>query len=157
MIGTEVRAKHILVDTEEQAKDILKRIRQKEDFSKLAEQYSKDKGSAKNGGDLGSFSRGRMVPQFEAGAFSLKVGEISGPVRTQFGYHIIQVTDKKEGRIGTFEEVKGGLEKQLMIEKQKALFDSYIEKLKKNSKIETAAYESELKALKLDVDKEKTP
>lgn len=157
VIGTEVRAKHILVDTEEQAKDILKRIRQKEDFSKLAERYSKDKGSAKNGGDLGSFSRGRMVPQFEAAAFSLKVGEVSGPVRTQFGYHIIQVTDKKEGRIGTFEEVKGGLEKQLMIEKQKALFDSYIEKLKKNSKIETAAYESELKALNLDLDKEKTP
>jgi len=98
-----------------------------------------------------------MVPQFEAAAFSLKVGDVSSPVRTQFGYHIIQVTDKKEGRIGTFEEVKGGLEKQLMIEKQKALFDSYIEKLKKNSKIETAAYESELKALKLDLDKEKTP
>ncbi len=149
-IGTEVRAKHILVDSEEQAKDILKKVRQNENFSKLAEQYSKDRATAKNGGDLGFFGRGRMVPEFEAVAFNLKVGEVSGTVKTRFGYHIVQVTDRKEGRAGSFEEIKGALERQLMIEKQKSLFDAYVDKLKKNAKIETAAYETEMKALKVE-------
>ncbi len=149
-IGTEIKAKHILVDSEDMAKNIVKKIRQGESFSKLAEQYSKDKATAKNGGDLGFFGRGRMVPEFEAVAFNLKIGEISGTVKTRFGYHIVQVTDRKEGRAGSFEEIKGALERQLMIEKQKSLFDAYVDKLKKNAKIETAAYETELKAVKVE-------
>lgn len=158
-IGTEVKAKHILVDTEQQAKDVLKKLTQNENFSRLAEQYSRDKATAKIGGDLGFFGRGRMVPEFEAVAFNLKVGEVSGPVKTRFGYHIVQVTDRKEGRPGSFDEIKGTLERQLMIEKQKALFDTYVEKLKKDAKIETAVYETELKALtveKAPADESKT-
>ena len=150
-IGTEVRARHILVDTEEQAKDIIKKLRLNENFSMLAGQYSKDKATAKNGGDLGFFGRGRMVPEFEAVVFNLKVGEnVNVPIKTRFGYHIVQVTDRKEGRAGGFEEVKGALERQLMIEKQKTLFDTYIEKLKKEAKIETAQFEAELKTLKAE-------
>lgn len=144
-VGLEVRAKHILVETEAEAEDILKKIKAGESFSDLAERLSKDKGSAKKGGDLGFFSRGRMLPEFEKVAFSLKPGEISNPVRTRFGYHIIKITDRKEGRLGDFEEVKGIIEKKLTVEKQKNLFDSYIKKLKKEYNVET--YESELKTL----------
>jgi parvulin-like peptidyl-prolyl isomerase len=70
-----------------------------EDFAKLAKQYSQDPGSAANGGDLGYFAKGKMVPAFEEAAFALKVGEISKPVRTVYGYHIIKVTDKKDGQV----------------------------------------------------------
>lgn len=146
-IGSEVRASHILVDSEENAKNILQRIQRGESFSSLAEKVSKDEGSAKNGGDLGFFGRGRMMPEFERVAFSLKTGEVSNPVRTRFGYHIIKVTDRKEGRLGGFEEVKDAIAQRLTREKQKDLFDSYVEKLKKEYK--TEIYETELKALKI--------
>lgn len=147
MVGVEVRASHILVDSEEDARNILQRIKHGESFSVLAKEFSKDKGSAKNGGDLGFFGRGRMVPEFERVAFSLKTGEVSNPVQTRFGYHIIKLTDRKEGRLGDFEEVKNAIARQLTIEKQKNLFNSYIEKLKKDYK--TEIYETELKALKM--------
>lgn len=137
MTGLEVKASHILVNAETEAEDVLKRIQNGEGFSKLAEELSMDKGTAKNGGDLGFFGRGRMVPEFEKAVFSLKPGETSRPVKTKFGYHIIKVTDKKEGRTRDFEEVKPSIEKRLTIEKQRSLFDSYIEKLKgKPNKIE---------------------
>lgn len=148
-----VRAKHILVETETEAEDILKRIQKGESFSGLAKKHSKDKGSASKGGDLGFFSRGKMVPEFEKVAFSLKVGEVSNPVKTRFGYHIIKVTDRKEGRKGDFEEVKNAISRQLTMKKQKELFESYIEGLKGRTKIKT--YEAELKALK--IGEEQTP
>lgn len=137
MAGLEVKASHILVNTETEAEDVLKKIQKGESFSKLAEELSIDKGTAKNGGDLGFFGRGRMVPEFEKVAFSLNPGEASKPVKTKFGYHIIKVTDKKEGKTRDFEEVKTSIENRLMVEKQRSLFDSYIEKLKgKANKIE---------------------
>ncbi len=137
MTGLEVKASHILVNTETGAEDVLKRIQKGESFSKLAEELSMDKGTAKNGGDMGFFGRGRMVPEIEKVVFSLKPGETSRPVKTKFGYHIIKVTDKKEGMTRDFEEVKPSIEKRLMVEKQRSLFDSYIEKLKgKPNKIE---------------------
>jgi peptidyl-prolyl cis-trans isomerase C len=146
--GLEVRASHVLVSTEAEAKDILKRVLKKESFSELAKKFSKDKGSAKKGGDLGFFGRGRMVPEFEKVAFSLEPGEVSNPVKSQFGYHIIQVTDRKEGKLRDFEEVKASVERRLTVEKQKTLFESYIRKLQEDSKIET--YEAELKILKIE-------
>jgi len=132
----QVRASHILVETEDEAKNILQRIKKGEDFSKLAETTSKDKNSAARGGDLGFFGRGRMIPEFEDVAFNLKVGEVSEPVKSRFGYHIIKVTDKKEGNLLPLENVKEKIRNKLTSEKQKRLFDSLLERLTKESKIE---------------------
>lgn len=84
-----LKAKHILVTHEYEAKDILKKLEQGEEFEKLARDFSLC-GSARNGGDLGSFKKGMMVPAFEKALLKLSPGEISGVVRTQFGYHIIK-------------------------------------------------------------------
>lgn len=153
--GLEVRAKHILVDSESEAKNILKRIQKGEKFSELAKKYSKDKGSAQNGGDLGFFSSGKMIPEFENAAFSLKVGQVSNPVKTQFGYHIIQVTDRKEGSLYDFEGVEESIRKRLTIDKQRNLFTSYVENLEKKAKIKIN--EEELKALTMETEKEQIP
>ncbi len=146
MSGLEIEAKHILVATEEEANEILNKIKANEDFSELAKEFSKDKGSAVKGGTLGFFGKGRMVPEFEKAAFNLGLEEVSEPVKTQFGYHIIKVTGINEGKIRGFDEVKSTIEKRLTVEKQKALFESYVEKLKGNaSKIKI--HEEVLKSL----------
>ncbi len=134
-IGSGIRAKHILVETKEEVEDILKRIQKGESFSNLAKKLSKDPGSAKNGGDLGFFGPGTMLPEFEKVAFNLKIGAISNPVKTQFGYHIIQVTEKKEGKLKVFEEVKEEVKKRLTINKQRDLFTSFIERIEKENKV----------------------
>jgi len=92
----QVWARHILVEKEEEAKDIYERLKKGADFAELAKELSKDTGSGANGGDLGWFGRGAMVPEFEKVAFSLEVGEFSEPVQSQFGYHIIQVLGHQE-------------------------------------------------------------
>lgn len=84
-----IRCAHILVKSEAQAKEVLEKLKNGESFAKLAEQYSLD-GSRKRGGDLGFFNRGIMVREFEDAAFKLNKGEVSGIVKTQFGYHIIK-------------------------------------------------------------------
>lgn len=84
-----IKAKHILVPQEFEATDLLKKISAGDSFESLAKQFSQCP-SGKDGGDLGEFGRGSMVKPFEEAAFGLKVGEVSGPVRTQFGYHLIQ-------------------------------------------------------------------
>lgn len=131
MTNNQIRASHILVRTEEEANSVLGEIKKGADFAKLAQARSIDTGSAKNGGDLGYFSRGQMVPEFEGAAFKLKVGEVSKPVKTQYGYHIIKVTEKKEGKPIEFEKIKDLVIQKLTAEKQKEVFDSYIEGLKK--------------------------
>ncbi|MHB1830229.1 MAG: peptidylprolyl isomerase [Candidatus Micrarchaeaceae archaeon] len=88
----EIRCAHILVEKESLAKEILAKIGRGESFSKLAEQYSID-GSRRRGGDLGAFRKGVMVKEFETAAFALEKGQVSGIVRTQFGYHIIKRTE----------------------------------------------------------------
>ena len=149
--GEEIKASHILVDTEKEAKDILAKLKKGEDFAKLAMALSKDKGSAAKGGDLGSFTRGRMVPEFEEAAFSLKPGEVSAPLKTQFGYHIIKVTESKEGAMTPFEEAKETVKRQLISEKQKSAFDAYVEGLKKKSKVTTES--KALEAVKMPWEK----
>lgn len=84
-----IKARHILVEQEYEAKDLLKKLSDGKTFEDLAATFSKCP-SGKRGGDLGEFDRGRMVPSFEEAAFALQVGETSPPVRTQFGYHLIQ-------------------------------------------------------------------
>lgn len=89
---SEITASHILVEKEYEAQDVLKKLSEGCTFESLAKAYSKCP-SSEEGGDLGSFGRGQMVASFEAAAFALKPGEVSGPVQTQFGYHIIKRTD----------------------------------------------------------------
>jgi len=146
-IGTELKASHILVETEEAAKDILDKINNGENFAKLAKAHSKDKGSAEKGGDLGFFGRGKMVPEFERAAMSLKIGELSGPVKTRFGFHVIKLTAIKEGDPANFEQSRESIQKQLISTKRKQLFDSYIETLKSSGNIEKD--QAMLRSLKL--------
>lgn len=105
---TEVKASHILVEDEETANKVKKELDDGGDFKKLAKKYSTDDSNKDDGGDLGFFTVGTMVPEFEEKAFAMKKDELSDPVQSDFGYHIILVTDKKdsEEEIGSFEEEK---------------------------------------------------
>lgn len=133
---TQIKASHILVKTEDEAKKVLARLKKGEKFGDIAKAVSVDTASAQNGGDLGYFSKGQMVPEFEKAAASLNVGDVSVPVQTQFGYHIIKVTDKKKGAPIEFEKIKDMISQRLAGEKQKEAFDQYIAELKKNYKVE---------------------
>jgi len=117
----QVRASHILLETagkndadvKKRADEILKQVKSGADFAELAKKVSEDKGSATNGGDLDYFGRGRMVPEFEQAAFSMQPGQISDLVKSQFGYHIIKVVDKKAGATRPLEEVRAQIQQQL--------------------------------------------
>ncbi len=100
----EIHARHILLPTEDDAKKALARVKGGEDFAKVANEMSKDTGG--DGGDLGWFTKDRMVPEFSEAAFKLKKGEISDPVKTQFGWHIIQVEDTRTKSFPPFEQLK---------------------------------------------------
>ena len=102
----EVQARHILVDTEELAKELAEKVAKGGDFAQLAKENSKDPGSKENGGSLGYFGRGQMVAEFEQAAFGLKAGEVSKPVKSQFGWHLIKVEDRRQKPPPSFEEVK---------------------------------------------------
>jgi peptidyl-prolyl cis-trans isomerase C len=93
-MAAQARASHILVKTEDQANQIMKRITDGEEFAAVAKRFSSCP-SGKSGGDLGWFGKGMMVPEFEKIAFEEEVGKVVGPVKTQFGYHVIKVTGKK--------------------------------------------------------------
>ena len=121
----QVRASHILLKTEgkddaavkAKAEDILKQAKAGADFGELAKKYSEDEGSAKNGGDLDYFTRGKMVPEFETAAFTLQPGQLSDLVKSPFGYHIIKVTDKKAGTRRTLADMRQQLTDQLSYER----------------------------------------
>jgi peptidyl-prolyl cis-trans isomerase C len=100
----EVRARHILVEKEDEARDVVKRLKAGEDFAKVAKDVSKDPGS--EGGDLGWFSKERMVPEFSDAAFRLAPGQLSDPVKSQFGWHVIKVEEKRQKPFPTLEQVK---------------------------------------------------
>ncbi len=134
--NSQIKASHILVKTEDEAKKIIEELKKGGNFAKLAKAKSIDPGSAKNGGDLGLFSRGQMVPEFEKAAFASKIGEVTGPVKTQFGYHIIKVAEKKEGTPVEFDKIKKHISQKLTADKQKEVFDSYINGLKSSYKVD---------------------
>lgn len=130
----EIRASHILVDTEDEAKEILAKIKDGADFEELAKKYSKDPGSKELGGDLGYFAEGKMVPEFEEAAFALKPGEVSEIVKSEYGYHIIKVTGKRTSL--SFDDAKDYIKYNLESAKKDEEFAKYLEKWEKQSKIE---------------------
>ena len=105
----EVHARHILVESEDEAKSVLDQLKAGGDFAALAKEKSKDPGGS-DGGDLGYFTKDQMVPEFAEAAFKLDKGQISDPVKTQFGWHIIKIEDKRVKPTPTFDEVKGQLQ-----------------------------------------------
>jgi peptidyl-prolyl cis-trans isomerase C len=102
----EVRARHILVDSEDKAREVYEKIAHGEEFAKMAKDHSKDPGSKDDGGDLGYFAQGQMVPEFEVAAFKLKKGDVSMPVQTKFGWHLIKIEDRRSRGAPPFEQVK---------------------------------------------------
>jgi len=133
---TQVAASHILVKEEESAKQIRAELAQHPDrFAALATEKSTDTGSAKKGGDLGLFGQGRMVPEFDQVAFSLKPGEISEPVKTRYGYHIILVTERKEGERKPLEQVKEQIRTTLRNQRLQGQVDGHFAELKKGADV----------------------
>lgn len=124
----EVQARHILVDTEEKAKEIADKLAKGEDFAKLAAENSKDPGSKDDGGKLGFFGKGQMVKEFEDAAFALQKGEVSKPVKSQFGWHIIKVEDRRAKPLPTFEEVKDRLMGSMVQQKAQQIAQGLREK-----------------------------
>lgn len=111
----DMKARHILVKDKKTAEEVKAKLDKGEDFAKLAKEYSTDTGSAANGGDVGWFGTGEMVPEFEKAALKMKKDEISEPVKSEYGYHIIQLLDKKEKE--SYKDMKKDLENQLKVAK----------------------------------------
>ncbi|HZW48265.1 MAG TPA: peptidylprolyl isomerase, partial [Microvirga sp.] len=128
----EVRARHILVESEEEAKKAFDRVKGGEDFAKVAGELSKDPGSKTDGGDLGFFTKDRMVEPFAEAAFKLEPGQVSEPVKSQFGWHVIKVEEKRTKPAPSFEETKDQVEAYLGRKAQQDLIMS----LRKDAKIE---------------------
>ncbi|SFD50038.1 peptidylprolyl isomerase [Methylobacterium sp. 13MFTsu3.1M2] len=130
----EVHARHILVDNEAEAKKIAARIKGGEDFAKVAAEASKDPGSKAEGGDLGWFTKERMVPDFANAAFAMKPGQVSDPIKTQFGWHVIKVEEKRTKPQPTFDELKEQIDQHLIRKAQQDM----ILKLRSEAKIDRA-------------------
>jgi peptidyl-prolyl cis-trans isomerase C len=128
----EVSARHILVETEDQAKTVLADLKKGGDFAAIAKERSKDPGSKEKGGDLGFFSKDQMVPEFAEVAYKLDKGQLSDPVKTQFGWHIIKVEDKRKKQLPEFDKVKDQIQTFVQRRAQAEL----IQKLRADAKIE---------------------
>ena len=127
---TEIHARHILVPTEDEAKAALARVKKGEGFAKVADEVSKDPGS--QGGDLGWFTKDKMVPEFAAAAFKLEPGQVSDPVKSEFGWHIIKLEGKREKSFPPFDQVKDQVARYVA---QKAQSDEVM-KLRETAKID---------------------
>ena len=129
----EVKASHILVETEDEAKAIIEQLKAGGDFAAIAKERSKDPGSGANGGDLGYFSKGMMVPEFEQAAFALEVGKFTEtPVKSQFGYHVIKVEDRRKQPPPSFETVASQVGQLVMAD----VYQKLLADLKKNGTVE---------------------
>ncbi len=131
----EVRARHILVENEEEAKKIIARIKGGEDFAKTAREVSKDPGSGAEGGDLGYFSKERMVPEFAEAAFAARPGDVTGPVKSQFGWHVIKLEDRRNRPVPALDQVKDRLAASLAGKVQ----GEYLKALRAAAKVEKTA------------------
>jgi peptidyl-prolyl cis-trans isomerase C len=138
----EVHAQHVLLKDEAEAKEVYEKAKKGDDFETLAKKYSKDPSAAQNGGDLGFFTRSRMVPQFADKAFSMAKGDISEPVKSPFGWHVIKVIEKREGKPIKFDEIKD----QVKGDYQNETINELIASLKKSNKV--VIHEDKVKALK---------
>ena len=127
----EVRARHILVKTKDEAEKIAKEVTGGADFAEAAKKYSQDSGG-ESGGDLGYFTKGQMVKPFEEAAFSMEKGKVSSPVQSEFGWHIIKVEDKRDRQPPTFEEVKDQITASLI----QAKLQSTVQEMREQAKIE---------------------
>lgn len=123
----EISARHILVETEEEALAVIERLNAGEDFIELANEVSTGP-SGKEGGDLGYFVKDRMVPEFSEAAFALEPGAVSAPVKSDFGWHVIKVEDRRQQQLVAFEDVKEGIKVQLRDEKAAPFIDSVRDK-----------------------------
>lgn len=130
-----LRASHILVKTQGDADEVKNQLNAGADFEQLARTKSLDN-TAIRGGDLGFFQRGQMIPEFEEAVFKMQKGEVSGVIKTPFGYHIIKLTDRAEPAQRDFRQVKNLVEKQLLNDKRSKLFNEFMKKLKGNDQIQ---------------------
>ncbi|WP_246017858.1 peptidylprolyl isomerase [Mesobacillus subterraneus] len=131
----QVQASHILVEDEETAKKVKEDLENGKDFAELAKEYSTDTSNAADGGELGYFGKGEMTEEFEKEAFALEINAISEPVKTDFGYHIIKVTDKKAAKEAALEEHKKEIEELLFDEKIQAQYPVWLEEKKADYEI----------------------
>ncbi|WHY56989.1 foldase protein PrsA [Peribacillus simplex] len=131
----QVEASHILVEDEKTAKKVAKEIAEGGDFAKLAAEYSTDTQTADNGGSLGYFGKGDMVEEFEDVAFDLDINKVSDPVKTDYGYHIIKVTGKKEAKKANLDDSKGVIKETLLSEKLQEEYPVWLAEVKKDHEI----------------------
>jgi peptidyl-prolyl cis-trans isomerase C len=129
--------RHILFnkDQKEKAEEVKKQLQEGGDFAALAKQYSQDPGSAERGGDLGCIGKGETVPNFEEAAFNAKQGEIVGPVETEFGYHLLEVTDIREESTQPLSEVEAQIRDQLTADAQAKKFEVWLQKQKEQRNV----------------------
>jgi peptidyl-prolyl cis-trans isomerase C len=132
----EIRTRQIVVATEQEAKEIQTKIAKGEDFGELAKRFSMDPSAKTSGGDLGFHPKGSLIPEYEEAAFKLtKVGQVTPPVKSKFGYHVIKLEGVREGQIVPFAEVKDFINQKMVQEKQTEVLKNYVQELKKNAKI----------------------
>ena len=129
-----INVSHILVDNEAEAKDILAKLKGGADFAALAKEKSKD-ASKEKGGEIGFIAKGQTAPEFEQAAFALQPGQISDVVKTQFGYHIIKVTEKQPEKVMAYDDIKDQLKQMLLSGKQKESFDALLKDLREKNKV----------------------
>jgi len=127
-----LRASHILVRTEAEARDVLSELSAGANFEELARARSVDP-SAKTGGDIGFFTKGQLVPEIEEACFDMQIDDVSGVVKTKFGYHVIKLTERREPRVKELAEVRDVIRQTLERLKKRTLFQQYVSKLKEKS------------------------
>lgn len=127
----ELKVSHILVDSEDKAKDLKQKLNKGSSFTELAKEHSKDTSSKGQGGLIGYFSKGQLVPEFEQQAFSMKVGEISSPVKTQYGWHIIKLEDRRKVKVASKEELKPSIVNALT----QKIIEDYLEEVQKKANV----------------------
>ncbi|PFP16096.1 foldase [Bacillus sp. AFS073361] len=137
----QIKASHILVADEKTANEVKEKLNNGGDFAKLAKEYSTDESTKDAGGELGYFAKGTMVTEFDDAAFGLAVGEVSKPVKTKYGYHIIKVEAKKKGKEANYNDSKAKIKETLLDQKIDSEYATWLEKKKKSYDIKNTLEE----------------